>query len=118
MVYRCLALFLLISLLLHAFSLPQEREVWDEALVPWLRRSRRRYHRRALGSRLCFLSHAAWGLKRRGLVLPFVLGPKDQGLCRLGLVAALLVWNGWSQRRPLSWGLLSLPLADAISPWA
>ncbi len=97
-VYRCLALFLLISLLLHAFSLPQEREVWDEALVPWLRRrSRRRYHRRALGSRLRFL-------KRRGLVL----------LCRLGLMTGLLVWSRWLQRRPLSWGLLSLPLADAL----
>ncbi len=35
-------------------------------------------------------------------------------LCRLGFVAALLVWNGWPQRQPLAWALLSLPLADAF----
>jgi len=35
-------------------------------------------------------------------------------LCRLGLIAALLVWSGWPQQQPLSWALLSLPLADAL----
>jgi len=29
-------------------------------------------------------------------------------------MAGLLVWSGWSQCWPLSWALLSLPLADAI----
>jgi len=43
-------------------------------------------------------------LRRRGEVL----------LCRLGFVAALLVWNGWPQRQPQAWALLSLPLADAF----
>jgi transposase-like protein len=35
-------------------------------------------------------------------------------LCRLGLMAVLLVWNGWPQRQPLSWALLGLPLVDAL----
>jgi len=106
-VYRCFCLLLLISLLFHAFpwtrsghsSLSQEQEVWDEALVSWLRRrgSRRRYRRHTVVGRLRFL-------KRRGVVL----------LCRLGLLAGLLVWSGWPQRWPLSWALLSLPLADAL----
>ncbi len=43
-------------------------------------------------------------LIRRGKVL----------LCRLGFVAVLLMWNGWPQRQPLVWALLSLPLADAF----
>ena len=97
-VYRCFCLLLLISLLLQAFSLPQEWEVWDEALVSWLRRkwSRRRYRRHIVVGRLRFL-------RRRGLVL----------FCRLGLVIALLMWSGWWQHR-LCWVLLSLPLADAL----
>ena len=43
-------------------------------------------------------------LRRRGEVL----------LCRLGLVAALLMWNEWPQRWPPAWALLSLPLVDAL----
>jgi hypothetical protein len=35
-------------------------------------------------------------------------------LCRLVLVAPLLVWGGWSRRGPLSRALLSLPLADVL----
>jgi transposase-like protein len=35
-------------------------------------------------------------------------------LCRLGLMAALLLWSGWPQRQFLSWALLSLPLVDAL----
>ena len=122
-IYRCLSLLLVISLLFQVFpsirfhfdwaqykrqaqpdgsgysSLTQEREVWDEMLVSWLRRkwSRRRYHRRILVGRLHFL-------KRRGMIL----------LCRLGLMAALLIWSGWPQRQPLSWAVLSLPLADVL----
>ena len=98
-VYRCFCLLLLISLLFHVFSLRQEWEVWDEALVPGMRRqwSRRRYRGHIVVGRLCLL-------KRRGWVL----------FCRLGLVAALLVWSGWPQRWSLSWALLSLPLADAL----
>jgi transposase-like protein len=106
-VCRCFSLLLLISLLLYAFpstrsghsNLSQEREVWDEALVPWARRQwvRRRYRRHIMAGRLDFLRRRGWGL-----------------LCRLGLMAGLLVWSGWPQRWPLSWALLSLPLADAI----
>jgi transposase-like protein len=33
-------------------------------------------------------------------------------LCRLGLMAILLVWSGWAQRQPLSWAVLSLPVVD------
>jgi hypothetical protein len=83
---RSLSLWLLVSLLLYAFSVSQEQEVWHEGLVPW----------RVRGWRLHFL-------KRRGMVL----------LCRLGLMAVLLMRSGWPQRQPLSWALLSLPLAEA-----
>ena len=106
-IYRCLSFLLVVSLLLQTFpstrsgysSFPQEREVWDETLISWLRRkwSRRRYHRHTLVGRLHFL-------KRRGMIL----------FCRLGLTAALLIWSGWPQRQPLSWALLSLPLVDAL----
>jgi transposase-like protein len=106
-VYRCFSLLLLVSLLFHAFpatrsghsSLSQEQEVWDEALVSWLRRrgARRRYRRHTVVGRLRFL-------KRWGVVL----------LCRLGLMAGLLMWSGWGQWWSLSWALLSLPLADAL----
>jgi transposase-like protein len=106
-IYRCFCLLLLISLLCHAFpsthsghsSLSQEQEVWDEGAVSWLRRRgvRRRYRRPTVVGRLRFL-------KRRGVVL----------LCRLGLMAGLLVWSGWWQRWSLFWALLSLPLADAL----
>jgi hypothetical protein len=36
-VYSSLCLLSLISLLLHAFTFPQEQEVWGEDLVPWLK---------------------------------------------------------------------------------
>lgn len=96
-VYRCLSLLLLIGLVLQSFTPLQGREAWDEALLPWWRRCWIRRRCRSGITRLDLL-------KRRGWVL----------FCRLGLVAALLVWSGWSQRWPLSWALLSLPLADAI----
>jgi len=35
-------------------------------------------------------------------------------LCRQSLMAALLIWSDWTQRQPLSWALLSLPLADTL----
>jgi hypothetical protein len=97
--YRGLCLLMVISLLSQQFHLPQERVAWDEALVSWRRgrRVRRRYRRLALVSRLRFVG-------RRGLVL----------LCRVGLMAVLLVWSGWSRRQPSSWALLSLPLVDAL----
>jgi transposase-like protein len=97
-VYRCLSLLLLIGLLLQSFTPFQGREVWDEALLPWLRR-RRWFRLRRRSGIICLEL-----LKRRGWVL----------FCRLGLVAVLLVWSGWPQRWPLSWVLLSLPLADAL----
>jgi transposase-like protein/DNA-directed RNA polymerase subunit RPC12/RpoP len=34
-------------------------------------------------------------------------------VCRMGLMAVLLVWSGWGRQRPWSWGLLSLPVVDA-----
>jgi len=105
-IYGCLSLLLLVSLLFQAFpwtrpgssSFSQEWEVWDETLVSWRRGkwSCRHYHRRTLVRRLHFL-------KRRGMAL----------LCRLGLMAMLLVRSGWAQRQPLSWAVLSLPLVDA-----
>ena len=97
-VYRCLSLLLLIGLLFQSFTPFQGHEVWDETLLLWPRR--RRWFRLGRRSGMTCLDF----VKRRGWVL----------LCRLGLVAALLVWSGWSQRGPLSWALLSLPLADAL----
>ena len=95
---RSLSLLLLVSLLLYPFSVTQEQEVWHEDLVPWGTRVwHRRRCRRARVRRLHFL-------KRRAMVL----------LCRLGLMAVLLVRSGWLERQPLSWALLSLPLADAL----
>jgi transposase-like protein len=96
-VYRCLSLLLLIGLLLQSFTSLQGREVWDEALLVWPRRHWFRRCRRLGINCLDFL-------KRRGLVV----------LCRLGLVAVLLVWSGWPQRWPLCWAPLSLPLVDAF----
>jgi len=95
---RCVSLLLLASLLLYPFSLTQVHEVWHEELVSWpsRRRSRRRC-RRTIFRRYHFLG-------RWGLIL----------LCRLGLMAALLLWSGWPQRQFLSWALLSLPLGDAL----
>jgi transposase-like protein len=97
-VYRCLSLLLLIGLLLQSLTSFQGREVWDENLLLWPRR-RRWFHLRRRSGITCLNF-----LKRRGWVL----------LCRLVLVAALLMWGGWSRRGPLSWALLSLPLADAL----
>jgi hypothetical protein len=33
-------------------------------------------------------------------------------LCRVGLVAALLVWSGWPPREPGAWALLGVPVVD------
>lgn len=97
-IYRCVSLLLLASLLLYPFSPTQAQEVWHEELVTWpSRRQSRRRCRRKMVRRYHFLG-------RWGLIL----------LCRLGLMAALLLWSGWPQRQRLSWALLSLPLIDAI----
>jgi transposase-like protein len=96
-VYRCLSLLLLIGLLLQSCAPVEGREVWGEALCLWPRR--RWFHRRGHPGIICLDC-----LGRRGWVL----------FCRLGLVAALLVWSGRLQCQPLSWALLSLPLADAF----
>ncbi|MFQ5488845.1 MAG: hypothetical protein ACE5ET_10440, partial [Gammaproteobacteria bacterium] len=98
MVYRWLALLLLL-LLLFQCALPlaaQSRAVWDEGLVPWPSKgcSRRRWRYRQVC--LAFLA-------RRAQVL----------LCRVGLVGALLVWSGWPQGRPGSWGLVGVPVVEA-----
>ncbi len=97
-IYHCVALLLLASVLLHPFSLARAQEVWHEELVPWP--SRRWSHRRCRRTtfRRCHF------LGRCVLIL----------LCRLGLMAVLLLWSGWPQRQCLRWALLGLPLADAI----
>ena len=98
MVCRSLCLLVLVSLLCLLFHLPQEGVVWDRAWVPWGRgrRVRRRNRRPVLVRRVHYVT-------RRGGVL----------LCRLGLMAVLLVWSGWARRQPLRWALLSLPVVDA-----
>lgn len=97
-IYRCLSPLLLIGLLLQAFTSLESCEAWDEALVPWARKCWSRGRRRLVALNCLDL------LKRRGWVL----------FCRLGLMAVLLVWGGWPRRSSLSWGLLSLPLIDAL----
>jgi transposase-like protein len=97
-IYRCVALLLLASLLFYPFSLVRAHKVWHEELVPWpSRRRARRRCRRTIFRRCHFLG-------RWGVIL----------LCRLGLMTALLLWSGWPQRKVLSWALLSLPLVDAL----
>jgi transposase-like protein len=97
-IHRCVSLVLVASLLLYPFSLFQPCGVWHEDLVHWPsnRWSRQRRHR-VVVRRLGFLG-------RWGLIL----------LCRLGLMAALLLWSGWPQQQFLRWAVLSLPLVDAI----
>jgi transposase-like protein len=97
-IYRCVAWLLLASLLLYPFSLAQTHEVWHEELVSWPRKRWSRCRRRRT------VLHRFHFLGRWGLIL----------LCRLGLIAALLLWSGWPQRQLLSWALLSLPLLDAL----
>jgi transposase-like protein len=91
-------LLLLIALLLQcAIPFPAvERAVWDEALVRWTSKRCRRWNRRYRQACRAFLT-------QRSKVL----------LCRVGLVAALLLWNGWPQQQPWSWALLGVPIADA-----
>ena len=74
-VYRCL--LLLIGLLFQSFTPLQGREVWDEALPPWPRGRWFRRRRRPSIHCLDFLKRQVWVL-----------------LCRLGLMAALLMWSG------------------------
>lgn len=96
-IYRCVSWLLLVGLLLYPFSPTQAHEVWHEALVTWPSRRWSRCRQRIVVRWVVFLG-------RWSLIL----------LCRLGLMAALLLWSGWPQRQCLSWALLSLPLADAI----
>jgi transposase-like protein len=96
--YRCLSILLLIGLMHRSTTPLQSQEVWDESLL--FRKKSKHWLRRRSGYdrvRLAFLT-------RRGKAL----------LCRLGLVAVLLMRSGWSQRQPLTWTLLSLPLADFL----
>lgn len=102
-IYRCLFLILSIGLLLQSLAPLQSQEMWDETLLPPAR-SRRRIRRRRRRRRCRHSSTRFAFLRRRGEVL----------LCRLGFVAVLLAWNGWPQRQPLAWALLSLPLANAF----
>lgn len=93
-VSRCLSVLLLIALLLQcAFPFPAvERAVWDETLVRWPSKRRPRRKR-------CYRTFLA----QRSKVL----------LCRVGLVAVLLLWSGWPQQQSWCWLLLSVPIADA-----
>ena len=86
-IYSGLCLLLLIGLLLHAFTFPQEQEVWGEDLVPWLRG--RKTCRRASGHSLAIRLHC---LAQRGRVV----------LLRLSVMAVLLLWSGWAERQRLS----------------
>jgi transposase-like protein len=95
--YGWLVLLLLIGVLLPsaiAVSTP-EQVAWAEELVPW-------------PSRHCSLASGRYW--RRGLVL--LVGRSKVLSCRLGLVAVLLVWSGWSQQEPWSWAVLSVPVAE------
>lgn len=96
--YRCLSILLLIGLMLRSTTPLQSHEVWDESLL-FRKKSKHWLHRRSCDDRvrLAFLT-------RRGKAL----------LCRLSLVAVLLMRSGWSQRQPLTWTLLGLPLADFL----
>ena len=113
-IYCCLFIILVIGLLLQPLAPFRSQEMWDETMFPqtrsrcrvrrtrcrrWVRRHRRLCRRRRHHGMICLAF-----LRRRGEVL----------LRRLGLVAALLMWSKWPQRQPLSWTLLSLPLADAL----
>ena len=96
-IYRCVSLLLLASLLLYPFSLTRGHEVWHDELVAWPTR-----RRSCRGDRIVVRGFGFLG--RWSLIL----------LCRLGLIAGLLLWSGWPQRQSFSWVLLSLPLADAV----
>jgi transposase-like protein len=98
--YGCLAVMLLVGLLFQAISPLLGQEVWDETLLCGLRN--RRWVRRRCHGR--YGSIGPDFLTRRGGVL----------VCRMGLVAALLMWSGWPQRWPVAWAVLSLPLVDAF----
>ena len=98
--YRCLSLVLIIGLLLHIQS-ARDQEVWDE--TPLLCQ-RGRFRLRRLRRHRCARRMRQIITARRGRAL----------LCRMGLIAALLVWSGWSRRHPLAWSLLGLPVIDFI----
>ncbi len=95
---RSLSLTLVIGLLLQCFTpLLPEREVWDEKLCPGVRRGRYVYRRRY-----------RFGVVRVLTLRSGVL------FCRLALVAALLVWSGWTADHHEVWALLSLPMVDFL----
>jgi len=91
---------LLVGLLFQAFSPLPGQAVWAETLLGGPRS--RRWFRRRRGCRYGIMGLGF--LTRRGGVL----------VCRVGLVAALLVWSGWPQRWPVAWAVLSLPLVDTF----
>ena len=98
--YGCLVLVLLTGLLLQVCAGRLGPDLWNDA---WLFASPgwRWIHRR----RCCRHRSLGWAfVARRGWVL----------LCRLGLVAGLLLWSGWPQRQPVSWLVLSVPLVDGL----
>lgn len=100
-IYRGLVLLLLLALVWQCVLPLTVRSdlVWAEWLVP----APRRCHSRRYGR----YRQACWDFwTRRMQVL----------LCRVGLVSSLLLWSGWPQRQPASWGLLSVPVVDAGWP--
>ena len=97
--YRCLSLILVIGLLFQLLLPLPGQEIWDETI-----QLRRRARLRLCHHRCHHRITRMLLLIRRGKVL----------LCRLGLVAILLVWSEWPRGQPLAWGLLSLPVIDFL----
>ena len=111
--YRCLFIILSIGLLLQPLAPFRSQEMWDETLFHQAgskRRARRMRCRRWIRRRRLCRRRRHHGM----ICLAFLRRREKVLLCRLGLVAALLMWSKWPQRQPLSWTLLSLPLADAL----
>jgi transposase-like protein len=97
--YRCLSLILVIGLLFQLLLPLPGQEIWDETILLRQRaRLRLSYHH----------------LHHRSTKIPLLIQRGRALLCRLGLVAILLVWSEWPQGQPWAWGLLSLPVIDFL----
>lgn len=95
--YRSLCFVLVIGLSICCLAPSPGREVWDERLFPGTKR-------------VCYIRR-----RRRRCSVTRVLALRSGVLfCRLTLVAALLMWSGWTASCPVAWGLLSLPVIDFL----
>jgi len=95
--YRSLCFILVIGLSICCLVPFPGREVWDERLFPGTRRQ-------------CYISRRC----RRCSVTRVLVLRSGVLFCRLTLVAALLIWSGWTASCPVAWGLLSLPVIDFL----